>query len=66
MKLRYALLIGSLASGLPMSPAVAQNCPPPKKIINGQCVTPPPAAPAPVKPAAPVVQQPKPPQPTVV
>jgi outer membrane protein OmpA-like peptidoglycan-associated protein len=77
MKLKYVLLAGVLTPGLlilatPTVAApgsemvVAQNCPPPKKMINGQCVLPPPpAAGKPGTPPPPAAVRPAPQLPTV-
>ena len=77
MKLKYVLLAGILAPGLlilatPTVAApgsemvVAQNCPPPKKMIKGQCVLPPPPAAAkPGTPPPPAAVRPVPQLPTV-
>ena len=76
MNYKYALLAGILTPGLLLvaTPSfaapgadmvVAQNCPPPNRIINGRCAPPPPAA---VKPATPppAVVRPVAPTPPVV
>jgi outer membrane protein OmpA-like peptidoglycan-associated protein len=74
MKFKFVLLAGILTSGLlilatPTLAApgselvVAQNCPPPKKMIKGQCVLPPPPPAARPAPPPPPAARPAPPPP---
>ncbi|MBI2713411.1 MAG: OmpA family protein [Rhizobiales bacterium] len=78
MKYKYVLLAGTVVPGLLLlanptvaapgsDMVVAQNCPPPNRMINGRCAPPPPPAAArPVAPAPPAAVRPAAPQQPVV